>query len=277
MLQLTSSEATLANPENLCRAFLGGVEDRLVAINNLNLGVSLKKIVAWLLSPLILFLRYMNQSTSSDNSVVSKVRSIAIDDSANFVSKNLDGCLLFDDRERLWEMALESVKIQGIFLELGVWKGESISFMASKKPSAEFFGFDSFQGLAESWSGTSKGKGFFDVKGNLPKVPGNVSLIDGWFESTLPNFVRNRPDSFAFVHFDADTYESTKFALETFSPRLVAGTVLVFDEFHGYPNWRNGEYRAWNEFVDSSELKFRYIAFSTEQVAILILSSPAVR
>lgn len=73
------------------------------------------------------------------------------------------------------------------------------------------------------------------------------------------------------MHFDADTYESTKLALHILSPRIITGSVLVFDEFYGYPNWRNGEFKAWSEFVEHRQLKFQYIAFSEQQAAIKIV------
>ena len=73
------------------------------------------------------------------------------------------------------------------------------------------------------------------------------------------------------MHFDADTYESTKLALDAFSSRIVVGSVLVFDEFYGYPNWRNGEFKAFSEFVGSRKLNFRYIAFSRQQAAVKIV------
>jgi hypothetical protein len=195
----------------------------------------------------------------------------AVKDSANFVSENLDGCMLLENREHLWEIALEAATVPGAFVELGVWTGESINYMARLKPNAEFFGFDSFEGLAENWSGTALGKGHFNVKGSLPIVPGNVTLVAGWFDSTLPGFIKNHPEPLAFVHFDADTYESTKLALDAFSSRIVVGSVLVFDEFYGYPNWRNGEFKAFSEFVGSRKLNFRYIAFSRQQAAVKIV------
>jgi hypothetical protein len=235
--------------------------------------LELKKFLAFFLQPLVLLVAHISERIRSDpdSSVVSVVRMNAIKDSANFVGENLDGCLLLENRERLWEIALEAATAPGVFVELGVWTGESINYMAKLKPNEKFFGFDSFQGLAENWSGTPLGRGHFDVKGSLPIVPDNVNLIAGWFDSTLPDFLKNHPDPLAFVHFDADTYESTKLALDTLSSRIGVGSVLVFDEFHGYPNWRNGEFRAWNEFVESRQLKFRFIGFSGQQAAVIIL------
>lgn len=233
-----------------------------------------KRFVAVCLKPLVILLRYLQFASNRETAVVSKVREIAINDSAVFVSEQLNRSLLLDTREGLWDVALENAKLSGgLFIELGVWNGYSISHLAKRKPSVQFFGFDSFEGLAEDWSGTPAVKGTFSRGGNLPKVPANVELIPGWFEDTLPRFTESHNGPLAFLHLDADTYESTKLALDVFAPWIVAGTVLVFDEHHGYPNWRNGEFRAWNEFVEERKTSFQYLAFSEQQAVIEILGS----
>jgi hypothetical protein len=37
----------------------------------------------------------------------------------------------------------------------------------------------------------------------------------------------------------------------------------MFDEYYNYPNWREHEYRAWQEFVAARKIKYRYTGFST--------------
>ena len=53
------------------------------------------------------------------------------------------------------------------------------------------YGFDSFEGLPEKWRNGFE-KGTFNRNGNLPKVNNNVELIKGWFDDTLPNFIKNQ-------------------------------------------------------------------------------------
>jgi hypothetical protein len=56
-------------------------------------------------------------------------------------------------------------------------------------------------------------------------------------------------------------------------PRLVAGTVLVFDEFFNYPGWLEGEYKAFNEFIAAAGLKFEYLGYTNlgTQLALQVL------
>lgn len=37
--------------------------------------------------------------------------------------------------------------------------------------------------------------------------------------------------------------------------------VLVFDEFFNYPGWKYGEYKAFMEFVESNNVKYKYIGY----------------
>ena len=73
------------------------------------------------------------------------------------------------------------------------------------------------------------------------------------------------------MHLDADTFESTALVLSLLGERIVPGTVIVFDEYLGFPNWQKGEYRAWQQFVASRGLKYHYLAFGNTPVAVIVL------
>jgi len=92
-------------------------------------------------------------------------------------------------------------------------------------------------------------------------------------DKTIPTFETEQKGPIAFMHLDADTYESTSFALKALSKKIVAGSILVFDEHHGYPNWQNGEFRAWHDHVKTNNLTFQYIGFSEMAAAVQILDS----
>ena len=161
--------------------------------------------------------------------------------------------------------------MKGVILEFGVFEGTSINYFANKLPGHKIYGFDSFKGLKEDWNGTQHLAGMFDRKGKLPRVESNVILVDGWFDETLPSFIENNKDDFCFIHFDADTYKSTKFLLGQLANKIKANSILVFDEYIGFPGWRHGEYKAWQEFVKYSNIKYEYLAFSNQQVAIIVI------
>jgi hypothetical protein len=133
------------------------------------------------------------------------------------------------------------------------------------------YGFDSFEGLPTDWPGSDQPRGAFNLSGFTPCVADNVELIKGWFDQSVPDFLSEHAGSFSLVHFDADTYGSTSLVLNLIKPRLRPSCVIIFDEYLGFPNWRNGEFRAWQEFVLSEGIRYEYLGFSNQQAAVRIL------
>jgi hypothetical protein len=188
---------------------------------------------------------------------------------ADYAQANMASSLQFAKKGDLQKFALGNAG-NGLVCEFGVWKGESINRIAALVSPRPVYGFDSFEGLREDWAGWEKTKGDFDLKGVMPAVAPNVKLIKGWFDSTLPGFLAAYPGAFSFVNFDCDTYEACKSALQLVSPRIIPGTILVFDEYFGYRGWKLGEYKAWQECVRESGLEYEYIAFSLQAVAVRV-------
>ena len=168
--------------------------------------------------------------------------------------------------------AIKKFDKESLFLEFGVFKGDSINLFAEKlkKIDAEIFGFDSFKGLKDEWMTEEfNPSGTFDLKGKKPKVERNVKLIDGWVEETAKNFLSKNSKKIAFIHFDMDTYKSTSFVLKLVKSNFQAGTIILFDEFYGFPNWEKYEYKAFKEEIE--ENKFKFIAFGSRQACIKIV------
>ena len=168
--------------------------------------------------------------------------------------------------------AIKKFDKESLFLEFGVFKGDSINLFAEKlkKIDAEIFGFDSFKGLKDEWiTEEFNPPGTFDLKGKKPTVERNVKLIDGWVEETAKNFLSKNSKKIAFIHFDMDTYKSTSFVLKLVKNNFQAGTIILFDEFYGFPNWEKYEYKAFKEEIE--ENKFNFIAFGSRQACIKIV------
>jgi hypothetical protein len=60
--------------------------------------------------------------------------------------------------------------------------------------------------------------------------------------------------------------------MELLAPRLANGTVILFDEYFNYPNWEQHEFKAFQEFVSARHVKYTYLAFARQQVAVRIES-----
>ena len=227
---------------------------------------------------IIPFARYVFLAVAAvaapDEGAFAIVNKRATASSADYIEAHLEGALLFPTREQIWDFALSKVSIDGLYAEFGVFEGHSINHMARRLQARRItiHGFDSFEGLKEDWRGTWYAKGAFDVGGRLPKVLANVTLVKGWFDETVPRFLADHPDRpFAFVHVDCDTFETASLVLSLLKDRIVPGTVLVFDEYLGFPNWQNGEYRAWHDFVAARGIEYRYLAFANTPAAVQVL------
>lgn len=191
-------------------------------------------------------------------------------DCAEYAQQHMSKALLFKNKESLWDHALSKRTVSGLLIEFGVWNGHSINHFAGKV-NERIYGFDSFEGLKEDWSGWDLAKGAFDLGGKLPLVADNVTLVKGWFDKTLQDFLAKHQQPLSFVHIDSDTYESAKVVLDIVSSRVRQGTVIIFDEYFGYRGWRNGEFKAWNEFVIKHRIEYEYLGFSASSVSVVVM------
>jgi O-methyltransferase len=120
-----------------------------------------------------------------------------------------------------------------------------------------FIGLDSFEGLPEDWGSASMPKGSFDVGGSIPSVADErVQFIKGWFQNTsgqLLQSVRHRGPQPLVVHFDADLYSSTLFALSQIAT-LGRPYYAIFDEFMGH------ETRALYNHVQAFNVDVQFLA-----------------
>lgn len=212
------------------------------------------------------------KNTNRDNTNISaQLWDLAGRETAEYVEKHMVKCATSPNPNALREKAVSQVELEGMYLEFGVYSGKSINQIASLKENQILYGFDSFEGLPETWrTGFYKGK--FETEG-LPKVQENVQLIKGWFDSTLPVFLKEHKEKVAFLHVDCDLYSSTKCVFDCLKDRIVSGTIIVFDEYFNYPSWKEHEYRAFQEFVRDNNIQYEYLTYvpNWEQVAVRII------
>lgn len=164
----------------------------------------------------------------------------------------------------------DSARADGLVLEFGVRFGVSIRQIAALA-NQQVHGFDSFEGLPESWGAEPSGS--YSTLGALPMVPGNVTLHRGWFERSLPEFLRSHAGPVRFMNVDCDIYSSTRTVLTLLADRIAPGTVMVFDEYFGHEGWRNDEFRAFQEAASAHGWRYEYVCvgFSTGQAVVRIL------
>jgi hypothetical protein len=162
----------------------------------------------------------------------------------------------------------EYVKLKGLWMEFGVFTGRSIEQFSRKAPDV-IYGFDCFDGLPEYWDENNP-KGCYGLGGQIPPGyivgenhsmfntslptnwkpwPENVKLVKGYFEDTLPVFLKKFEGDVAFVHIDGDLYSSAKTVFDNLKPRFKKGSVILFDEIVDYAAYREHEIKAFAEFL----------------------------
>lgn len=133
--------------------------------------------------------------------------------------------------EYIKKFVLATEKLPGDLAEVGVSIGDSAEVICQNKGERALHLFDTFTGHPKGWIGRydygqTPGRHAADlatVKQRLSKYP-NTRYYPGIFPETSPP-VKNK--LFSFVHLDTDLYESTKWGLEFFFPRLVQDGIIV--------------------------------------------------
>ena len=195
--------------------------------------------------------------------------------------ENLPKAQVYEDRILHLLDAAELSRFFGYSLEFGVYKGRTLNCLSHAYPTEKFWGFDSFDGLPEPWylsqdkASVTPEKWF--ALDRIPEVPNTVKLEVGLFENTIPEWLGRHSGPVSFIHVDCDLYSSTKTILSLLNDRIVEGSVLVFDELvntpeNEYENWREGEWKALNEWCDQYNREIEIHSKTTScQVAVRVL------
>ena len=189
-----------------------------------------------------------------------------------YIQKHMVDAPYFEKHPALVRFALQQVDRDGLVLEFGVGRGKSMRWIAPEV-NGTVHGFDSFEGIQEHWNGNPIGS-FAQKK--LPKVPDNVEFHVGYFDATLPGFLEEHTGPVAFLHVDCDLYSSTVTIFDALGERLQPGAIVLFDEYYNFHRWQQHEFRAFQEFVEKSGVRYEYIGFSVtgQQVVVRILENP---
>ena len=163
-----------------------------------------------------------------------------------------------------------------LVIQLGLNNGKNskhYSYLVNKfKCSCEIIGFDSWRGLSEDWIGMTKGRDKGSQLVKKPKAPNFCIFKKGNILKELNKFLsKNNKKSLNLIHFNLDTYTPTKSCLSILKPFLKKGTILIFDDFYGYPGWIMHENKAFEEFIFESEIKYKFICFGKFECALEII------
>jgi O-methyltransferase len=174
---------------------------------------------------------------------------------------------------RLCSLLGEVAHLEGDVAECGCYRGLSsflmLQCLARAQPGFDGTGyhvFDSFEGLSEPSAADAVDggdaaaervrrmcqRGWFAaplevVRGALVRFPA-VAYHPGWIPQSFAGLPERR---YRFLHLDLDLHDPTLGALEYFFPRLVAGAIVVCDDF----DWP-GERKAIEDFCARRAIGF---------------------
>jgi hypothetical protein len=144
-----------------------------------------------------------------------------------------------DRKFALRELLRLALRHPGALAECGVFRGAS-AFLMAQSISHDRVGrrlhlFDSFAGLSAPgatdggyWQAGNLACRQSEVAANLAEFADLVSFHQGW----IPQRFGDVADTcFCFVHVDVDLYQPTRDALEFFYPRMVAGGLILCDDY----------------------------------------------
>ena len=191
----------------------------------------------------------------------------ALTRTVSIVENEMPYAIIYQDHNEFLAACLSHAPTNGAHCEFGVYSGNSITFLSERRPMLTFDGFDSFLGLPEEW----KGYRSFDFNrgGTLPTVRQNVRLHVALFDMTLPNY-SNSIKEVAFLHVDCDLYTSTVTVFKYLGPKLIPGSVIVFDEYFGYPGFEHHERKAFSEFLVTAGRKAEWFACCGQRAACAV-------
>lgn len=139
-------------------------------------------------------------------------------------------------------------KIEGDFVETGVWKGGSVilayNLYKQSGQKRKVYVYDSFEGLPKPngekypidsgdihWTLQDLAISLEDVKDNFKlfsDIDENVIFVKGWFKDTMPV---NNIEKISILRLDGDMYESTIDVLDYLYPKLSIGGFCIIDDF----------------------------------------------
>ncbi len=171
----------------------------------------------------------------------------------------LRGHNVFAHRPSFLRACAEATTIEGDWAEFGVARGASAQILLGYLPAmANFYLFDSYQGLPEPWPHCNCRQGKFAC--SPPEFSDKrVGLVTGLFEDTTKGIEAQIHGPFSLIHIDSDLYSSAITVLTNVNPLIVTSTIIIFDEIWGYDTWRDDEYRALMEWAKEFDRTFEYI------------------
>lgn len=178
-----------------------------------------------------------------------------------------------------YELFKDALSLPGEIIEFGVFKGVSLIRFAilrhlfSNENSKKIIGFDTFgrfpepefdgdrkhtEDFIKEAGDTSIGEAQLTDALRRRGMDKNVELIKGDICNTASEYCDRHPElKVSLLHIDVDLYEPTQVILDHFYTRVVAGGVIIFDDYATF----GGETKAIDEFFKGKNVEIKKFPF----------------
>ena len=141
----------------------------------------------------------------------------------------------------LWRLSGQVANLQGDAIEVGCWRGGAGCLVARRlaatAPGVHMYECDTFAGVVKAgdedptYTGGEHDDASPELVEGLARRLGldNVTVLTGVFPDETGAAVADR--TFRFVHMDLDVYRGSVDAFAWLLPRLVVGSITVFDDY----------------------------------------------
>ena len=205
---------------------------------------------------------YVVASTMSEFNLLDILWERASAESADFAEEHLGKALVFSEGSKFLDFVeqkmCERKKGYNVF---------SFGVPEKEKELIKHFKYSyhsnvKFRSLTDAW------KGNHSVDDFDSRV---TSFSDIYFTLESPKPSHVDISSAGLIYIRGGVFDEAKIVLEGVEKNLKQGVLILFGELIGYPNWRNGQYRAWKRIVEVYGLKFRYLGFCNHQALVEII------
>lgn len=142
----------------------------------------------------------------------------------------------------LWTLVEQSSKLAGNIIEIGVWRGGTGALMAKRAAlsgiDATIYLCDTFRGVVKAglhdtyYKGGELATSRQSVDALVQRFQlNNVQILEGIFPDETARLIDERHARFRLCHIDVDVYQSAKDILDWVWGRMVAGGVIVYDDY----------------------------------------------
>jgi hypothetical protein len=154
------------------------------------------------------------------------------------------------------------------YFEFGVCGGHSFKWWLeqNRNNDSRFYGFDTFEGLPESFGPFEKGSMAVAME-SLNITDARSKFYKGLFQDTLVPFLdQYKKGRKKLIHLDADLFSATLFSLSQLYRFLENGDILLFDEF-AVPKH---EFMAFRIFTESFYLNYEVIGAANNYLFLAV-------